>query len=293
MSTPTNVRNAVKAGVKGGQLMAPQEPDKLKTVATLIKSYQGSIAKALPKHFTPDRFLQVIYSAIRQNPKLAECDQTSLVAAVMQSAQLGLQPGVLQHCYFIPFYNSKKGVSEVQFQIGYKGLIDLARRTGDVEKIDPYIIHENDVFEVEYGLDEKFKYIPCLDGDPGPVKAYAVMVKFKDGGKQFLVMSKAKVMAHAQKFSKTFSMGPWKEDFDAMAIKTVIKQLIKYLPMSIDLQEKLAADESVKTEISEDMVSVPNTMEFTYDEETGTAAPFQENPVVEAEFTDIPEPTTF
>lgn len=246
-----------------------------KTMQTYIKSMEGEIAKALPAVITPERFTRMVLSAISVNPKLAECTPKSFLGAMMSAAQLGLEPNTpLGQAYLIPYKN--KGIDEVQFQIGYKGLIDLAYRSGEVEVVQAQIVYANDEFECQYGLEPKLVHKPA-DKDRGePIKVYAVF-KTKSGGYGFEVMSMDDVKNHAKKYSKAFasSFSPWATNFEEMAKKTVLKRVLKYAPMKSDFVKAVVQDESIKNGISEDMYEVNNDLvyaefkEVEVDEETG------------------------
>jgi recombination protein RecT len=229
-----------------------------KTMQTYIKSMEGEIKKALPSVITPERFTRMVLSAISVNPKLAQCTPSSFLGAMMSAAQLGLEPNTpLGQAYLIPYKN--RGVDEVQFQIGYKGLIDLAYRSGEVELVQAHIVYENDDFTLEYGLEPKLVHKPA-DRDRGePIKVYA-MFKTKTGGYGFDVMSMDDVRRHAEKYSQAYKSGfsPWKSNFEEMAKKTVLKRVLKYAPLKSDFVRAVVQDESIKNEISEDMYSVQN-----------------------------------
>ena len=171
-----------------------------KTMQQYIKSMEGEIKKALPSVITPERFTRIVLSALSVNPKLAACTPKSFLGAMMSAAQLGLEPNTpLGQAYLIPYNNH--GVAEVQFQIGYKGLIDLAYRSGEVEVVQSQIVYENDKFECQYGLEPKLVHVPA-DTDRGdPIKVYAVF-KTKSGGYGFEVMSMEDCRKHAQAYSK-------------------------------------------------------------------------------------------
>jgi recombination protein RecT len=175
---------------------------------------------------------------------------------MMSAAQLGLEPNTpLGQAYLIPYKN--KGVDEVQFQIGYKGLIDLAYRSGEVEVVQAQVVYENDDFECAYGLEPKLTHKPA-DRDRGePIKVYAIF-KTKSGGYGFEVMSMEDVRKHAEKYSQAYKSGfsPWKTNFEEMAKKTVLKKVLKYAPLKSDFVRGVVQDETIKTEISEDMYSV-------------------------------------
>jgi recombination protein RecT len=218
-------------------------PAKGKTIGDLFEQMKPAISQAIPKHMTPERLLRIATTSIRTNPKLKVCTPESLLGAVMQCAQLGLEPSVLGHAYLIPYKN--KGVDECQFQIGYKGLIELARRTGQISSIMAQAVYQNDEFEYEYGINEKLKHVPG-DGDRGAVIKYYAYAKFKDGGYSFLVMSRTDIERHRDKFSKTKNFGPWVDHFDEMAKKTVLKGLMKYMPISVEFQKAVDQDETTK-----------------------------------------------
>ena len=150
-----------------------------KTMQSYIKSMEGEIKKALPSVITPERFTRMVLSAISVNPSLASCTPQSFLGAMMQAAQLGLEPNTpLGQAYIIPYKN--KDTLEAQFQLGYKGLIDLAYRSGDVEVVQAHVVYANDTFICEYGLEPKLTHIPA-DRDRGEaVKVYAIF-KTKSG----------------------------------------------------------------------------------------------------------------
>ena len=223
---------------------------------------------------TPERFTRIVLSAISVNPQLGACTPNSFLGAMMTSAQLGLEVNTpLGQAYVLPYRN--KGQLEAQFQLGYKGLIDLAYRSGEVEVIQAHVVYEHDQFECEYGLDPKLSHKPA-DRDRGePIKVYAVF-KTKSGGFGFEVMSMEDVRAHATKYSKAYNSGfsPWKTNFEEMAKKTVLKRVLKYAPLKSDFVRAAVQDEVVKSTLSEDMFSVPD--------ETIMEAEFTEVPVDEA-----------
>ena len=229
-----------------------------KTMQNYIKAMEGEIKKALPSVITPERFTRMVLSAISVNPKLASCTKASFLGAMMNAAQLGLEPNTpLGQAYILPYMN--KGALEAQFQLGYKGLIDLAYRSGEVEVVQAHIVYENDKFECEYGLEPKLTHIPA-DRDRGePIKVYA-MFKTKSGGYGFEVMSMEDVRLHASKYSKAYStsFSPWKTNYEEMAKKTVLKKVLKYAPLKSDFVKAVVQDETVKSDLSEDMSEVPD-----------------------------------
>ena len=209
---------------------------KQKTIFDVIQAGAKQFATALPKHINSDRFVRIAITTIRQNPKLAQCNQESLLGALMISAQLGLEPGVLGQCYLIPYGR------ECQFQIGYKGMIELLRRSGQLKDIYAYSVYENDEFEMTYGLNRDLKHKPNLQDRGNFIGCYCVAV-LKDDARAFEYMTKEEIEAHGKKFSKTYGNGPWKTDFEAMAHKTVVKRMLKWLPLSVEFLEMANKDE--------------------------------------------------
>ena len=244
-----------------------------KTMQSYIKSMEGEIAKALPSVITPERFTRIVLSAISMNPKLSECTPSSFLGAMMTSAQLGLEVNTpLGQAYVLPYSN--KGKLEAQFQLGYKGLIDLAYRSGEVEIIQAQIVYENDEFEYEYGIEPKLRHRPASSDRGEPVKVFA-MFKTKNGGIGYEVMSMDDVRTHAQKYSKAYgsSFSPWKTNFEEMAKKTVLKRVLKYAPLKSDFVRDVIQDGTIKNGLSEDMYSV------------------QDETIIEADFVEVDEET--
>lgn len=228
--------------------VAPAPP----TMQSYVKKMEKEIAKALPSVMTPERFTRIVLSAISANPKLGDCTPASFLGAMMTSAQLGLEVNTpLGQAYVLPYGK------EAQFQLGYKGLIDLAYRSGEVEIIQANIVYENDEFEYEFGLDPKLKHRPASSDRGEAVKVYA-MFKTKSGGFGFDVMSMDDVKKHAAKYSKAYnsSFSPWKTNFEEMAKKTVLKRVLKYAPLKSDFVRAAVQDETVKKGLSEDMYEV-------------------------------------
>lgn len=230
-----------------------------KTLQGLILAMKPQIMKALPKVITPERFTRMVLTAISKTPALADCTPQSFLGAMMQAAQLGLEPNTpLGQAYLIPYQNHDR--LECQFQLGYKGLIDLAYRSGEVLDIQAHAVHEHDLFEYELGLETRLKHVPAMQ-DRGPVVAYYAVYHTRAGGYGVEVMSVDDVRQYAAKYSKSAkkNRGPWATDFDAMAKKTVVKQALKYAPIATELMRATAADETIKsTTEGGDMLDEPD-----------------------------------
>lgn len=227
-------------------------------IETYIDMYMDKIKAALPNvGITPERFARLVLSSMNTNPQLKECTPASVLGAMMQCAQMGMEPNTTGQAYLIPYKNWKTGVTECQYQLGYKGLIELAYRSGKVKTIYAEAVHANDKFVYSRGFDAKLEHEPLLTGDRGAVVAYYAVWKGENGIGDFCVMSIEDIEAHRQKYSKAKN-SPWNSDFDAMAKKTCLKQVLKYAPLSVEFRHDLDADETVKKDISSSMMDVPN-----------------------------------
>lgn len=224
---------------------------KPQTIDDYMKKMAPAMAQALPKHMDIDRLTRLAMTTIRTTPALKDADVGSLLGAVMQAAQLGLEPGLMGHCYLLPFNNKNKGIKEVQFIIGYKGMIDLARRSGHIKSIYAHAVYSNDEFDYELGLESKLVHKPTMNADKGEfVGAYAV-AHFKDGGYQFEFMSKADIEKRKGRSKAANSkFSPWTSDYEEMAKKTVVRHMWKYLPISVEVQQQVAYDEGTGKDIS-------------------------------------------
>ncbi len=230
------MQGALPAGEDQGQQQTETKPAKVKpidSVRAALELMKPQMAMALPKHLTPDRLLRVAVSAVQTTPKLLECDRTSLYASIMTAAQLGLEPdGVLGQAYLVPYGN------KVQFIVGYKGLLTLARNSGEVESIAARTVHANDRFSYAYGLEEKLEHDPA-PGERGPVVFVYAVARLKSGGHHFEVLSRDEVEKVRQRAPGGNSPA-WKDHWDEMAKKTAIRRLAKFLPLSV---QKAAAIE--------------------------------------------------
>jgi recombination protein RecT len=259
---PTASTEHVKQAIQAQQEQPEQKQlSPYRKVEQTLEQLKPQILRALPNTgITPEQLARITLTTVKMNPLLLNCDSESLFGAVMQAAQLGLQPNLLGSCYFIPYKDNKNNRMVVQFQIGYRGLIDLVMRSGQVRSIMANVAYENDFFEYEYGLNEKLRHIPTTE-ERGEAKHVYAYVMFKEGGHSFVVMPISEVYKIRDNFSKSFQGAKkynntgssiWVKHFDSMARKTAIKQLIKFLPLSTNLQEQVSYDETVRDNFEEE-----------------------------------------
>lgn len=224
---------------------APSIEERVKTISSLItsKAMLEQFRSALPKRILPERFARVAMTAVRRDQKLALCSQASFLAALMNAAQLGLEPGVLGQCWILPF------AGEAQLIIGYRGLIQLAWRSGQVADVYGHAVHDGDLFDWQLGTERWIKHRPkpCTDKDPGGIThSYAVFEPNSGGRKNFRVLELVEIDRHRQR-SPAVRAGkktPWDTDFEEMAIKTAFLALLKWAPLSVELERALEIDEA-------------------------------------------------
>ncbi len=238
--------------LKNAMTTAPSGGGAIKTFRDLLERNEAAIRARLPKHIDADRMLKVALSALSKNPELLECTPQSVGMSVLQASELGLEPnGVLGEAYLVPFNNRKTGKKECQFIPGYRGLISLARRSGQIISIEARVVYENDSFECHFGLDPVLKHTPNWDAEEtGAVKFVYAVAKIQGGGVQYEVMSRAQIdRIRSRSKGANSSYSPWNTDYDEMARKTVVRRLCKYLPVSVEMARAL--DLQAKAEIGE------------------------------------------
>jgi len=233
--------------------MTSKAIERKQSIKSKLQEYSPEIAMALPKGMDADRMRRIVMTEVSKNPKLLECTVESLFGAIIQSAQLGLEPGVLGEAYFVPYGN------KVQFIPGYKGLMALARRSGEVKSIRAYAIKENDNFSYGYGDSPYINHTPAEKERGATIGAYAVAI-MENTLKEFEVMFKEDI-EDIRKRSKSSGNGPWKTDYDEMCKKTVVKKLIKYLPVSTEAKQAVAFVELADAGQSQqnELLVAPNT----------------------------------
>ena len=223
------------------------------TVQLQSKSYQNLINTTLRDKNTANRFIASITSAVSANPALQECDAGSILSAGLLGEGLKLSPSPqLGQYYLVPFNDNKNGRKVAQFQLGYKGYIQLAIRSGQYKKLNVLpikqgeLIHFNPLEEdIEVQLIENE-----IDRENAPTIGYYAMFEFHNGFKKAMYWSKPKMETHAMKYSKGYKAKKgytfWEKDFDGMAYKTMLRQLIsKWGIMSIEMQSAIEKDMGV------------------------------------------------
>ena len=221
------------------------------------------------------RFITSIISAVSTNPALAECEHSTILSSALLGESLGLSPSPqLGQYYMVPFNDKKRGCKVATFQLGYKGYIQLAIRSGYYKKLNVLAIKEGELTNYN-PLEEEISCILIEDDEArekAPTIGYYAMFEYENGFKKALYWSKKKMLAHADKYSPAFSSQAfedlqngkvdekdmwkyssfWYKDFDGMAMKTMLRQLIsKWGIMSIEMQKAFENDDAVINENGE------------------------------------------
>ena len=224
-------------------------------VKALVKQYKGEFANVLPQILTPDRYVRVVLTALTKTPKLAQCDQASLMSALLDCASFGLEPDG-RRAHLIPFGN------KVQLIIDYKGLAELVMRSGLVSYIHADVVCENDTFiekngqVVEHSINRKEPR-----GEPYAVYSY---VKLKDGNETYKILGKHEVEElrdkHSAGWKRDKKSSPWTTSPNAMWMKTAFRQHCKWLPLSPEVRDAVEKDDMYTSNITA-QVDAPSPLE--------------------------------
>jgi len=198
------------------------------------------LRRILPKGMTPERFVVIVQTEIRKMPALLDCDRASTLAAFLQAAKLGLEPGVLGQCWCIPFGR------ECVLVTGYRGLAQLAWRSGMVTSMSAHAVFQGDIFDYEYGARGVLKHKPGEETDPLKLTHAYCTVDTIQGGTMFVVHTRKEIESRKAR-SRAGKSGPWVTDYAAMACKTAVLSLMKLMPLSVEMQTALSLDEAADT----------------------------------------------
>lgn len=202
---------------------------------SFIAQRKDALSQMMPNKSSVERFMRIVVSAVTKDPKLLNCDPVSIYTSMSACAQLGLEP-LMGRVYFVPFGKT------CTMMIGYQGLVDLVRRSGEVDDITAHVVYENDKFEIQYGCDETVIHTPTVHGPRGkPLGAYAVGW-LKTGAKKVEWMNYEDI-EEIRKGSQGKNAGPWKDHWGEMARKTVVRRIVKLLPVCIEAQQAIQIED--------------------------------------------------
>lgn len=250
-----------------------QQATALAELRDMLERSKSRLAEVAPKHLTPDRMVRIALAATSREPKLLQCSPQSILKSVMKAAQLGLEPGgALGEGYLVPFRNKHTKKLECEFIAGYRGLITLARRSGQILSVEAHAVYAKDGFDYRV-TDERtiLTHQPCWDDERGAlVRVYAIARMRDTPLPQIEVMTRKQVdgiRARSQSGASDFS--PWRSDFDEMARKTVVRRICKYLPLSPEAREAMEVADKVEGSTA---VSAAEDL-FTFDEDDTETPP--------------------
>ena len=240
--------SAIQQAAQNTQLQQARPTDNLKTLLT--KNWERTAA-VIGNNMKPERLYQMCVSTINHNPELAACSAQSVLSCFMRCSALGLEPSDvdgLGRAYVLPYGNKnmQTGQKEATLIIGYKGMLDLARRSGEIKDISARAVYEKDTFNYGYSVDGDYlNHQPFSGKSRGQLTYVYMLAHFKDGGHYLEVMSREQVNDIMQRSpSSKSSRSPWQSDFEAMAKKTVIRRAFPFLPASVTAQQSVTSDET-------------------------------------------------
>lgn len=232
-----------------------QKQEKKPSFGVMINSdgYKKMINSTLGDPKKATRFVTAISSAVATNPALQNCDAATIVSAGLLGETLNLSPSPqLGQYYLVPFNDRKNNRTTAQFQLGYRGMLQLAQRSGEYKRINAMAVKEGELIRYDAFMDEiELKYIEDEEQRQSlPTIGYFAMFEYHNGFRKVLYWSKAKMEQHALTYSQGYRAKKgytfWEKDFDAMGIKTMLRQLLsKWGMMSLEMQKAYEADGGV------------------------------------------------
>lgn len=234
-----------------------------------LATIRPQLADVLPRGSSDvDRFLRVVARAVIGNPKLMDCTRASILTSVMDAAQLGLEPtGMLGSAYLVPYQRKVKvphptnpgatievKVLEAQLIPGYRGLIDLARRSGEILKVEARTVRLHDEFRLDYGAEQPIHHVPFIpnpslppeERDPGPIVGAYMRAMLRDDPVPQVEWMTYDEIQQVRRSSKAADDGPWVNNWSEMARKTVVRRGSKYLPLTTEFRRALELDEEAE-----------------------------------------------
>jgi recombination protein RecT len=214
----------------------PPADSRLSVRALLGGSKKDELQKVAGAAMSAEALVKLFAIAASRTPKLMACTPLSVLDCMVKCAELKLMPSTLGSVYLIPYENRKANTCECQLIVGYRGLVELARRSGFISTIQAEVVRDGDEFEFEHGIHPKFRHKPCASdmSDSKITHAWA-MATFKDGAHQLVVMTRAEV-DRIRGMSRAGKFGPWADHYGEMAKKTALRRLCKYLPLTVDVE---------------------------------------------------------
>jgi len=240
-----------------------EKPTKIAVIDQEIEARRDALMAVMPANLDYDRFRRVVTLAVSKNPDLLECTASSIITAVIEAAQLGLEPtGSLSRAWLIA-YNKNVGTKqnpkwakEAQLQIGYMGLVELALRSGRIRAAEARLVYDGDIFEVEFGTDQRIVHKPMfLTSNPEKISMVYAVVWRNDSTWDIEVMRKDEIDGIRAR-SRSANHGPWVSDYGEMARKTVLRRLLKRQPLTVETIDAIQRDD--ETEYAQEAYVAPS-----------------------------------
>jgi recombination protein RecT len=313
MATASGDNKELVSQIISGKMAKGDPLGKKEFSAVVMGGFKSQMEEALPAHLkaNAEKYARQAITLFSQNPALQKCAPVTILTALMSASAMGLDLSPqLGQCYIIPYLNSKKDgrgwakVWEAQFQIGYRGIISLAQRSGAVARIHADVVRQKDKFRYSKGLCPALEHEESWEEDRGAITHVYAVANFTNGGYAFEVWPVGKVAEHAKKFSQSYyrdeyqdgrktgrkienAASPWVKDFESMAKKTLIRAIWKYMPVSTEMMLAVASDESIRSDVrglgdEKDILRIPQQQD---EEGEGWDAP-----ALDAELRAEPEP---
>jgi recombination protein RecT len=239
----TNSQSLAEVVAEPARSAAPAKVSPKALIRNAVEVNRREIENALPQGYVggPERFARTVMTCVARDPNLLKCTPTSIIGAAMQAAQLGLTPGVLGEAWLIAYGG------ECTFQLGYKGLVALAARSGIA--IQAHTVYERDTFDYELGLAPTLRHVPAK-GDRGPGVYWYAVARERSSGQLlgFAVLDRHQV--DKRRKANRGKSPAWDQWYDEMATSKAVREVCKYLPLSVEMATALASDGAVRTEIA-------------------------------------------
>jgi recombination protein RecT len=247
MTDNTPARTTVRGAVE----KADAAPSMAAAIRQAIEQQSASIAQVLPKGHDADRFTRILLTAVKANPKLVECfsteqGRTSVLLSAMQCATVGLEPNTpTQDCWLEPRRN--KGTMECRVAYGYRGLLKLARRSGEIKSVVAEAVYERDHFVFRRGTESDLLEHEAADGDRGQLTHAFAILRYFSGGYDIVVLGKQVIEAQHRARSEGWKFAPekspWTTDTAAMWQKTALREVMKRGPQSLEMASAISTDD--------------------------------------------------
>jgi recombination protein RecT len=239
----TNSQSLAEVVAEPARSAAPAKVSPKALIRNAVEVNRREIENALPQGYVggPERFARTVMTCVARDPNLLKCTPTSIIGAAMQAAQLGLTPGVLGEAWIVAYRD------QATFQVGYRGLIALAARSGIV--LQAHTVHERDEFTYELGLNPQLRHVPAI-GNRGPSILWYAVAKDRANGDLlgFAVIDRDHV--EKRRKSNRGNSPAWQDWFDEMALTKAIRECCKFLPLSVEMATAVASDGVVRDQVA-------------------------------------------